>query len=373
MLVAFLLAVWLVYRRLDVVGDRIIRGATAFVIVQSAVLAGMTAAVIAAKLADNVRQSRSRAELARMQERFADFVAGSPPDALAAAARTSPSEFLVAMDQTLDWLRGGGRARLLGLFQETPLFSAAIRDITRPDPLTALRAIALLAKFESPECNLALEAGLGHPEHTVRMLARRSILAAGGTAARMKVFAQIAELAHWEKLVLFHQIPPNDPLLEVLLHDAIRSDRDEMTLVALECILGRQRTVSIQAEVRLAKSPNPEIRIKFFKALPYLQTGGDPADLVGAGLGDPDWRVRAMSARACGILRVEHLTDPLVDLMANAAHPAEAGHAARALAALGGASLSRLLLFTTSESEMLRRTASEVVERQMLGHQAGDR
>lgn len=367
LLAAFLASTWLVYLRIGAIGDRIIRGATAFVIVQSCVLAAMTAVIAATKVVGNMRRARIRKETGRIQERFADFAAGGESGDLVASARTSPAEFLAAMDHTLDWLSGGARGRVFDLFRKTPLFAAAVGDVGSPDPLAALGAVTLLAKFDSPECGRAVEAGLDHPEAMVRMLARRSILASGENESRQRVFGEISELAFWEKLILFHQISPSDPLLDVFLGDAISSTRDDMVLVALECILSRQRAVSIHVESRLASSSNPEIRIKFFKALPYLQTGIAPARLVAVGLGDSDWRVRAMSARAAGFLRVESLAEPLLNLMANAAQPAEAGHAARALAALGGASFQSLLEFTTSESEMLRRTASEVVERQMLG------
>lgn len=139
-----------------------------------------------------------------------------------------------------------------------------------------------------------------------------------------------------------------------------------MVLVALECILCRQRTVPVHADPRLIHSRNVEVRIKFFKALPYLHLEGDPFGLLATGLDDSDWRVRAMAAKACAHFRDPGLAGRLMDLIATGGHQSEVHHAARALAAIGGTGLEWLSLLKRSDQEMIRRTVSEALEQRIL-------
>jgi len=86
-----------------------------------------------------------------------------------------------------------------------------------------------------------------------------------------------------------------------------------------------------------------------------------------AGLADADWRVRAMAARACAHFRPAVLVDRLLSICRNFANPAEAGHAARALASLGGEAWLRLQEIAYNEPGLARYIATEAVERHILG------
>jgi hypothetical protein len=137
-------------------------------------------------------------------------------------------------------------------------------------------------------------------------------------------------------------------------------------LAALEFVLSRQRIQPVGSATELAASPDLEVRIKFFKALPLLATVEDPASLAATGLADVDWRVRAMAARACGSLHLSSLTAALAARLSTSEHAAETGHIARALASLGGESLLRLRSFTNSDNDMTRAVTVEVLEKALL-------
>lgn len=358
--------VLLAHRALGGIRDPAARLALSFIGVQLALLGVMAAALVAAKYLQNVRSDLRRRRLLEVERMVAEFVSGGPEEPLLAAARRHPDEFLTAVGRTLDWLRGASSAKVTGLFSKTPLYRRTLLDTTHPEPHRALRAILLLAKIPAEVAQDAIETGMVHPEPVVRMAALRTVAALGRPVSREQILHIVPRLALWEKLVLFQSIPQNDPVLESYLRHAIRSTNDDMVLVALECILCRQRAVPVRADPRLTRSDNVEVRIKFFKALPYLSVEGDPLGLLAAGFGDSDWRVRAMAAKACVSFRDPCLAGRLMDLIADGGHQSEVHHAARALAAIGGPGLEWLSLLKGCGREMVRRTAAEALEQRML-------
>lgn len=366
LLAGFCGLVWLAHRNLGGIRDPVVRLGLAFIGVQMALLLLMTCALTVAKYVQNGRSAARRKRLLDVEQLVTEFTTGGPEDPLLASAKRFPEEFLNAIDRTLDWLRGNARSRLIELFEKTDLFRRTLGDTVHPEPHRALRAILLLAKMPSERCHEAVEAGMEHTEPVVRMAALRTVVAVGRSEARLHVLDVLPRLALWEKLVLFQSIPLNDPMLEKFLQRAIRSNQDDMILVALECILCRQRTVPVWADSRLTQSSNVEIRIKFFKALPYLHLDGDPLGLLAAGLDDSDWRVRAMAAKACAHFRDPDLSGRLMDLIAGGTHQSEVHHAARALAAVGGPGIEWLSALKRSDEEMIRRTVSEALEQRLL-------
>lgn len=366
LLAGFCGLVWLAHRNLGGIRDPVVRLALSFIGVQLALLALMTVVLAVVKYVQNIRSVARRKRLLDVEQLVTEFTTGGSETLLLADAKRFPEEFLSAIDRTLDWLRGDSRNRLIRLFEKTDLYKRTLFDTIHPEPHRALRAILLLAKMPSEITHDAVEAGMVHPEPVVRMAALRTVVAFGRPEARIHVLGFLPRLALWEKLVLFQSVPHNDPMLEQFLQRAIRSNQDDMILVALECILCRQRTVPVWADPRLTQSSNVEVRIKFFKALPYLHLDGDPLGLLASGLDDSDWRVRAMAAKSCAHFRDPALSGRLMDLIASGGHQSEVHHAARALAAIGGQGLEWLSLLKRSDQEMIRRTVSEALEQRLL-------
>jgi hypothetical protein len=74
-----------------------------------------------------------------------------------------------------------------------------------------------------------------------------------------------------------------------------------------------------------------------------------------------------MAARACAHFRPAILLDRLLEMCRSFSNPAEASHAAKALAALGGEGWLRLQEVANSDPGLARHIATEAVERHMLG------
>src|SRR5207249_10513891 len=113
---------------------------------------------------------------------------------------------------------------------------------------------------------------------------------------------------------------------------AISSQQVVMILTALDFVISRQRLRPITNTHHLAASPNLEVRIKYFKALPLFPADAESTpSVLRSGLADSDWRVRAMAARACGLLRVSILGPPVLGGIGAGKTSAEGGHVARPL------------------------------------------
>ena len=228
------------------------------------------------------------------------------------------------------------------------------------------RAARVLGELDGEECRGAVQAALAHVSPQVRFAARRATLANGPVEEKLKVLCSLSPLALWERIVLFHSIPADSPAVPRFLGEAFQRGEEPLALIALELLYSIRRLVPVTIPSELARADNSEVRIRFFKALPYCATGRDLALILREGMRDADWRVRAMAAEACASLRPEGVADDLMAMCQSFTNAAEAAHAARALSALGGAARRRLQSLATSGSAATRQIAAEVIEKQLL-------
>jgi len=264
-------------------------------------------------------------------------------------------------------LKGSVRQRVIGLLEASALYRKLLGETLHRSPARAIRSISLLGQLDTPDARAAVRRGLNHRIGAVRQAARKAILQGSDQTAQRKLLDGARHMSGWQRMVMYHFAPADTALLPGFIGDALQSGNDERTLAALELILTQQRVVFARAPIALARSANSEIRIKFFKALPFLQVDGDIPRALQAGLDDADWRVRAMSARACGHFRPAILADRLLEMCRTFEHPSEGAHAGRALAVMGGEGWLRLQDIANSDSGVARRVATEAVERHMLG------
>jgi hypothetical protein len=372
-LAVYVAAVMILGRRLPF-ADAYIRYALACVLVQSAMLALVTGGLFWGK-AIALRMARRRGErtdqITALMVNYA--LAGEGEALLAASAQRHPSEFLKVWENSLSTLKGSARDRVLALLSRTGLADRLRAQVLASNPGRAIRAIALLRELNAPDSLEVIERALDHTAETVRASALIALAAHGSEAQQERAFTMLAKLPFWQRIVLFQHTRADSAALEKFLLTALASEDNTNVLAALEFILGRQRMLAVRDAYRLATARDVEVRIKFFKALPLLATDQDPAVLVQGGLEDRDWRVRAMAARACGVLRLSSVAPVLEERLAAAVQHAEAGHLARALAALGGEALRRLHAFTVSDNEMRRAVAAEVLEKSLLAAPGGMR
>jgi HEAT repeat protein len=335
--ISYLAAVLLVGQHLTL-ANPYSRYALAWVVVQSSTLFLLTGGLLANKWIGVRLADRRQVRADRIAEQMVAFALQDQPDGgLLRYAQRYPQEFLKVWEGSLTTLKGSARERVLALLPRTGLDQQL----------------------------QTIEEALQHPAETVRASACFALAAHGSDLQQEKVFALLPALPFWQRIVLFQQIQ-DSPALEKYLALAFRSPDRTVVLAALEFVLSRQRIQPAGSAAALASSPDLEVRIKFFKALPLLATAEDPASLASTGLADQDWRVRAMAARACGSLHLSSLTATLAARLSISEQAAETGHIARALASLGGESLMRLRSFTNSDNDMTRAVTVEVLEKALL-------
>jgi hypothetical protein len=359
-------AVMMVGRQLEV-ENIYIRYALACVLVQSIGIALMTLALFGGKaLALRLNAQRKR-EVDRVSDRMARFVqSGEGEAALIAEAARYPAAFLAVWEDSVHRVKGTARRRVCDLLLSSGLGPQLQAQVGDSNPGRALRAIALLRQINDAGSLEAIERALDHPSETVRASAYIALVSNGSAEQQRLVFDQLPRLPFWQRVVLFQQIRDDSPTLKSYVTRAFQSADSSMILAALEYILSRQRMQMAGSIGRVATSAEVEVRIKLFKTLPLLIAEEDPGALIATGLSDPDWRVRAMAARACGALRLSALIPMLAERFGICTHAVEATHLAQALAALQGDALRRLQAFTVSDSDMKRAIAAEVLEKNLL-------
>ena len=363
-LVCYIGAVIAVAQWLDGIADPFVQYASAFVIVQFTVLGSLGVLLIAGKFVRVKWEWRRAERIRRLEELLA------VPDADATtleAARRWPDEFLSVVNYTLQSIRGSERMRVIRLLEASALYPSLLKQTLSRNPDRAIRAIALLGQLDAPEARAAVARGLEHPAETIQQAARKAIMQGSDQEAQQKLLESFPQLPAWLRLIMFHFAPSDAALLPEFVAKALQSQNETRVLIALELVLTRQRFLPCALPMRLAQAANPELRIKFFKALRFLRLEGDLMKALQLGLADPDWRVRAMAAQACGQFRTAALAGRLLALCRRFENPAEAAHAARALAALGGEGWLRLQEVANSPTEIARQIATEAVERHMLG------
>jgi hypothetical protein len=359
-------AVFLVGQHLAL-ADTYIRYAMACVLVQSIGI-GLTTSVLFGGKALALRlNARRKRDVERISDRMARFVQSGEGEAgLIAESARFPGAFLSVWEDSVHRVKGSARRRVCDLLLSTRLGPQLMAQVGDSHPGRALRAIALLRQINDAGSLQAIERALDHPSETVRASAHIALVSNGSAEQQRRVFDRLASLPFWQRVVLFQQIRDGTPTLKSYLTRAFQSSDSSMILAALEYILSRQRMQVAGSVAGVAASSDIEVRIKLFKTLPLLITEENPATLIEAGLSDPDWRVRAMAARACGALHLSSLVPLLAEQFRTCTHPVEASHLAQALAAFQGDALRRLQAFTVSDSDMKRAIAAEVLERNLL-------
>jgi len=360
---SFILCVVWVASQIQGIPGTAVRYAISFALLESAVMVVMVAGIVAAK------SSRARAEQIAGQRRKAIqdlLILGRDSSAFDQVAREWPAELLEVADEALGFLMGAERQRILKLIEIPACRSMLLRAVKSDEPREATRAVRILSECETEDCRAAVVGAMDHPSTVVRAAASKAALKTGDANLKLRILATIPKVPLWERVVMFHSVYFDTEVVQRFIEDALAGSDDELKIAALDLVHAGRRFVSAPVPPKLAASVNVEVRIKFFKALPYCRLPEDSLALLGAGLQDPDWRVRAMAAKACTQLRPAPLAPNLLALFRNATQPAEIRHAAQALAAMGGESQLQLERLAGAGHGITSQIAAEVVEQRII-------
>ncbi|MCX6596260.1 MAG: hypothetical protein NTV70_07820 [Acidobacteria bacterium] len=198
----------------------------------------------------------------------------------------------------------------------------------------------------------------------MRAAARAGLLRLGSPEQGLRLFQDLGDAPLWERILFYHHVGENHELTRTFLTRALGGDDVIQLRLALEFVGALGRYLDVEVPLALAGHPDLEIRIKFFKALPYLRFRGPVGEALRGGLRDPDWRVRSMDAAAAAHLHETTVTEDLLRLCTVFSHASEAAYAGRALASFGGASARQIEAILHHASPETRGIAAELIEEQ---------
>jgi hypothetical protein len=340
--------------------DAAVRYATAFSILQFGALLTLSTALILHKHSMN-RRRRIWSERVRAIEAALTSGDGNPSE----LAEQWPSEFLAVARHALGVVSGPERERVANVLRGTSAYGTLRRRISAPHARQAADAVRLLGSIAAGDDWRALDRALSHRSRLVRVAALREMLVHGSRKRQDWVLYLLPSLDRWERLSVYNAAPADSPAVLEFLSNSLNGDEIELVKVCLEFVHALNRALRVSVSPALSRSPDAEVRIRFFKALPFLITGeAEQIAALRTGLSDPDWRVRAMAAKSCEHFRLGILAEDLLRLCTDFASPAEAGHAARAVARLGGEGSGRLQSLVSAKSNVSSHIAAEVIQRE---------
>jgi HEAT repeat protein len=306
-------------------------------------------------------QSRNRREM------FETVLAsGDKSGQLRGAAFRWPDDFAAVVYRALTAFQGSSARQIVDVVAQSGCMPLLSKQISGANTNRAVRAVRILSEIGDERSVQLVEGALNHPSSLVRVAAKRAILATAGKDSRQHILHQMPSAPLWERIVLYDCIAMRPELVEDFLGYAFSSERDPLILSGLELVVTLQKLTTSYLPEEVAQSQNVEIRIKLYKALPYLRVKVPVQDMLRNGLEDSDWRVRAMAAQACGQLNVISLTPLLMHLCQNFSNPAEAAHAGRALALFGGSARAQLEALVIAGTAASRHVATEVIEADLI-------
>ncbi|MFN7921613.1 MAG: hypothetical protein U0Q16_16045 [Bryobacteraceae bacterium] len=297
------------------------RYAAALLLVEAVFLFGLTVALVFAKAAAVRRAEEKQRRMAALEDAISAHATSHKPneDAVRMAARW-PDEAAAVLCHALRNLQGTAWKRAKALVLSSGLFDTMARRVLDPDPNRAIEALSLIRGLDSPEARELIERGLSNTSAAARLVARIAILNGEDEAAWQRVLDDVPGLPFWQRMVLLEQVSSESWALRDFLDRSLRSGDDTRILAALEVLYGRQRMFPVEAPQSVARSQNVEVRIKFYKAFPFLANGIPDSPLLSNGLMDADWRVRAMAASACAYMRATGFTAHLTSMSIRATH-----------------------------------------------------
>lgn len=272
-----------------------------------------------------------------------------------------------------------------GMQRDAEAQTAVMAGASDPDPIVRRVSVEILAELEAPGAVEALQGVLADTDPEVRAAALRGLAGAGdpSVAPSIALLLQDAEppVRSGAVAALVSVLSEGGDIEAVLL--PLLSDPDpEVRATAAGALVRASDGRGRRALLDMSGSPSPEWRRV---ALLRLAEAGLEAELVVAGLSDPDPSVRRDAASAVAMLASDRSVDPLIEALGDhdpgvreAASgalvrlgPAVTGRVVEALSRpdLEAAALSTLSRLPTTEPDVFRAYAREQVTQAKRYHE----
>jgi len=368
---AYVLAIWDV--RTHIVNLSIAPGllplATAFVIVQSAVIGVLVAALVGRTLASELQERRAGRFQPSILEALAEHAAGA--DRSTEIRRwygRHATHVERCFVRILPTIAGAGRDRLsqlavhLGMVARWERRSRSGRIATRRAAIGSLGLVSgngrlprLLSAFDDPDPEVRLDAACGALRHSPD----RTVVE--------RVFAFATRAPFLARAIVAEELRPYaSALAERVIPDGLQSGDRHQVLITLEIMEAWGRALPAPHVFALVRDADPAVRASALRVLPLVAGAADRLPEIVARLADDDPRVRAAAAFVGGRLLTTSDEGALAGCLRDP-HLEVALAAGFALAELGRTGVEMLEREAVSPDRPAATTALEALERVRIG------
>jgi hypothetical protein len=342
--------------------------ALAFTALQFFASAVIVAVLFITRRLAEIRSSRAQRVMPRIREELAAYAAGQDQrSGLATLFRRYPEEFEACLAQFLLFVRGIEQQRLCDLTVEIGLVSQWEKRYRARSTAKRKSAVEQLAHVKHPAALKTLLLALSDQDESIRIQASSALVRSGGVQEVERVFAFALTQPLLVRALLAEELRPHLPLLAGrAILESLRSGRRDQILGTLDLIEAWRRGLSLPLVSTLLRNPDPEIRAKAWRVLPFVGATDDLAENISDAILDSSESVSAAAATTAGRLKLHSAVPALTRRLRG-----EGGRvvlaAARALSQIGSNGLSILETEMAAGTRSSAAVALEALEKARTG------
>lgn len=262
------------------------------------------------------------------------------------------------------WVTAGRAARTLAIRGE--IAQALAADVAGRDSLRALKTLARSSRSDVSSEIAAMAATLrgSARDHLFRLARELGIAEADAPDRIERLFARAAAGSPIERAIAAEELEPDAPrVMAVQIPRALQSSDVSRVIAALDFIIAWRKAFSVREVEHLLSHPNPAVRSRAVRALPYAGVS-DSAAAIRRALRDREEAVQFAAAETARKLRLEAVMEALLENVAAAGRHAALAAAVAVAAMPGGPARLQALLESGGENADL---ALEAIEKAALG------
>lgn len=215
--------------------------------------------------------------------------------------------------EMLPCVRGTARERLSRLAAELGLVTRWQQQTLSPRTQVRRQALARLVLLSGGLADAVLLAALLDSQESIRLEVSRALLGAGGQHDVEEVFASVMAQPPEIRTALAEELRPHALMLcESAIPEALRSNDPARLSAVLELLEGWGKALPLPDLLPLLHHPDPDIRYRAFRVLPYLANVRALEPEILRALQQDEARVKAAACLAAARLRIESALPLLV-------------------------------------------------------------
>lgn len=369
-MVAYVLLIWLAHRLFFArhIENVPLSLAVAFTAVQFLVAVVIVTALFITRRLAEIRTRRAGRVTPHIREKLAAHAAGQDQrPRLAVLLRQYPEDFEACLARFLPLLTGIEYQRLCELSVEIGLVSQWEKRYDARSAAKRRSAVENLAHVRHAAALRTLVLALSDHDESIRIRASGALVRSGVVPQVEKVFAFALTQPLFVRALLAEELRPHLPLLCARAIPAIlgSGSRDQI-LRTLDLVQVWGRGLELPLLSTLLRNPDPEIRAKAWRVLPFVQATDDLTENIPEAILDGSESVSAAAAAAAGTMKLDSAVPALTRRLRGGSDTVVLA-AARALSRMGSDGLSVLEAEVVAGTRSCAAAALEALEKARIG------